>query len=236
MNSKAKIEANRRNAQKSTGPKTAEGKAIVAQNAIKHGLLARTAVIKGEDPVEFEGYRSRMLESLSPEGEVQLSLAERIVNLAWRLKRAERMQDEALDYLIEFDHYEGLADLLRQRHEPAGAPELTFGRVIARDFATGMVLDRLTLYERRIEHSLCRMMNELRMAKKQGPVCSVPARAYDVAQPPSAGNTAEGGGAPCVTTNQADSAKQSQPAKPAKGFVMVQPRARYAWHYHSPGR
>ena len=45
MSSEAKIAANRHNAEKSTGPKTAEGKAIVAQNAVKHGLLARTAVI-----------------------------------------------------------------------------------------------------------------------------------------------------------------------------------------------
>ena len=43
-----------------------------------------------------------------------------------------------------------------------------------------------------------------------GCACSVPARAYHVAQPPSAGITAEGGGAPCVTTNEGGRAKQSQ--------------------------
>ena len=79
MRSEAKIAANRRNAEKSTGRKTAEGKVVVAQNALKRGLLARTPVIKYEDPAEFELYRSRMLQSLSPEGEVQLNPAERIV-------------------------------------------------------------------------------------------------------------------------------------------------------------
>ena len=50
MTSEAKANANRRNAEKSTGPKTAEGKAVAAQNAVKHSLLARTAVIKDADP------------------------------------------------------------------------------------------------------------------------------------------------------------------------------------------
>jgi hypothetical protein len=44
MTGPPKIEANRRNTEKSTGPRTTEGKAIVAQNAVEHGLLARTAV------------------------------------------------------------------------------------------------------------------------------------------------------------------------------------------------
>ena len=61
MASDAQIVANRLNAQKSTGPRTAEGKAVVSQNAVKHGLLARQAVIVGEDPGEFEFYREQML-------------------------------------------------------------------------------------------------------------------------------------------------------------------------------
>ena len=55
MASVAQIRANRLNAQKSTGPRTAEGKAAASQNAAKHGLLAEQVVIKGEDPAEFEG-------------------------------------------------------------------------------------------------------------------------------------------------------------------------------------
>ena len=47
MASEAQIQANRANAQKSTGPRTAEGKATVAQNAVKHGLRAEQMVIKG---------------------------------------------------------------------------------------------------------------------------------------------------------------------------------------------
>lgn len=76
MATAAQIQANRLNAQKSTGPRTPEGKERASQNAIKHGLLAREAVVRGEDPGEFEVYREEMLEDLSPAGTVETMLAE----------------------------------------------------------------------------------------------------------------------------------------------------------------
>ena len=54
MTSQKQIAANRRNAAKSTGPKTAEGKQVTRLNALKHGLQAEHVVIPGEDPEEFE--------------------------------------------------------------------------------------------------------------------------------------------------------------------------------------
>jgi hypothetical protein len=57
----AQIHANRANAQKSTGPRTPAGKAVVAQNAVKHGLSARLDVIRGEDQAEFDRHREGML-------------------------------------------------------------------------------------------------------------------------------------------------------------------------------
>ncbi len=95
MASVAQIQANRLNAQKSTGPRTAEGKERASQNAVKHGLLAKQAVIQGEDPAEFELYREGMLQTLAPVGAVEAMLAERVVGLSWRLLRAERLQNAA---------------------------------------------------------------------------------------------------------------------------------------------
>ena len=66
-----KSKANRSNAQKSTGPRTAEGKAVAAQNAVRHGLLAQEVVVKGEDPGEFEFYRQQMLAELAPAGQME---------------------------------------------------------------------------------------------------------------------------------------------------------------------
>jgi hypothetical protein len=54
MSTKAQINANRQNAQKSTGPQTDEGKAVVSQNAVSHRLFAAEAVISVEDPADYE--------------------------------------------------------------------------------------------------------------------------------------------------------------------------------------
>ncbi len=184
MTTEAQISANRSNAQKSTGPRTPEGKATVAQNAVKHGLLAQEVVIKGEDPGEFELYRDGMLEELAPAGLMESMLAERIVSLSWRLRRAERLQVAAFDRVEEkneplpvLDH-EDAAWLLERIVErgiriPPPAPEGPFGRGAVQDFNQERVLDRLLMYERRIEHSLYRTMAELRKLRKEGGVSSV---------------------------------------------------------------
>ena len=109
MATEAQMAANRLNAQKSTGPRTAEGKAVVAQNAVKHGLLAREGVLRGEDGEEFERHREALLEELNPTGALEVILAARIVDLTWRLRRAAQDQNETFGALYD-------------RHT-AGAPE-----------------------------------------------------------------------------------------------------------------
>ncbi len=159
MASEAQILANRLNAQKSTGPRTAEGKAAVSQNAVKHGLTGRSVVVSGEDPGEFEFYRERMLDELEPVGEVELSLAERIVSLSWRLKRAEKLQAAAFDSLYAEQRHP-LCETLEESQDADG--DSTLGRALVRDFADGRVLERMLMYERRIEQSLYRTMAELK--------------------------------------------------------------------------
>jgi len=177
MATAAQIQANRMNAQKSTGPRTPEGKERASRNAVKHGLLAREAVIQGEDPEEFELYREEMLQELAPAGAVETMLAERVVGLSWRLLRAERLQNAAFAALDDGEPTE----LLEARHEEwkqikgsewdrgvAGVvdEDATLGRVVVEDFAGARVLDRLLMYERRIESSLYRTMAQLRKVRQ----------------------------------------------------------------------
>ncbi len=93
MATKAQTSANRVNSQKSTGPQTPEGKAVVSQNAVKHGLFADETVINGEDQAAFDLRREAMLGEMWPVGVMESMLAERIVSLSWRLQRTERMQN-----------------------------------------------------------------------------------------------------------------------------------------------
>jgi hypothetical protein len=159
MASEAQIHANRLNAQKSTGPRTAEGKAAVSQNAVKHGLTARSIVVSGEDPGQFEFHRERMLDELDPVGEVEFSLAERIVSLSWRLKRAEKLQAAAFDSLCARQE-PSPSETLEERQDVGGDSPL--GRALVQDFAEGRALERMLMYERRIEQSLYRTMAELK--------------------------------------------------------------------------
>lgn len=169
MASEAQVAANRSNARKSTGPRSVAGKAVVAQNAVRHGLLAQQAVITGEDPGEFEFYRDAMLSELAPAGAIESILAERAVGLAWRLRRAERIQAEVFDTMLAKETTDPVRKLLRSMqfkgvaNSPDGSGEggSALGQVVVRDFGHSRVLDRLGMYERRIEHSLYRTMGEL---------------------------------------------------------------------------
>ena len=170
MASEAQVIANQSNAQKSTGPRTPEGKAVVSQNAVKHGLLARQAVIVGEDPGEYEFYRDQMVGELAPVGLVESMLAERVVSLSWRLRRAERLQNEAFDALYLKETAGPIAKLTRSLHpKPAecgrSEDDLALGRVVLHGFSDDRVLDRLMMYERRIEQSLYKAVAELRQQR-----------------------------------------------------------------------
>jgi hypothetical protein len=91
--SPARAEASRINGAKSRGPKTPEGKARSAQNALKHGLRAQKhLVLPGESPAAFEALETALLEELAPEGALQTVLARRVVAAAWRLERAEHLE------------------------------------------------------------------------------------------------------------------------------------------------
>jgi len=168
MASIAQIQANRSNAQKSTGPRTAQGKATASHNAVKHGLLAEQVVIHGEDPAQFDLYRAGMLAELAPQGAVEAMLAERAVSLAWRRRRAERLQSAVFATVYR----ENANDVvLWPKHglpiQPGpGEDEVILGQVVMTDFARAQVLDRLLVYERRIENSLYRTMRELRRERE----------------------------------------------------------------------
>jgi hypothetical protein len=95
--SERRIQANRRNALRSTGPKTDRGKRTVARNAIKHGLLAREVVITagdGEESLEeFHDLVKELWEYYQPIGVVEESLVQKIATCWWREARVLRAEN-----------------------------------------------------------------------------------------------------------------------------------------------
>jgi hypothetical protein len=102
--SNARAEASRRNGARSKGPKSPEGKARAAQNALEHGMRAtKHVMLPQEDGAEFAALETAVLAELVPVGALQTLLARRVAIAAWRLARADRMEAEAL----EFRSYDG---------------------------------------------------------------------------------------------------------------------------------
>ena len=87
MTSKKQISANRANAKRSTGPKTATGKRRSSLNALKHGLTAQTIVVGDEDPAQFEALRDGYADDYSPATNTEQELVERLAAYSWRLRR-----------------------------------------------------------------------------------------------------------------------------------------------------
>jgi len=170
MPTESQILANRLNALKSTGPRTSQGKAVASQNSVKHGLLAEQDVISSESEADFDLYRQQLLDELSPVSPMESILAERIVTLSWRLKRAGRFQNQAIDVLNSDDASDPLKKLTQslifkslnqsQPTPSASDDHLALGRLAVKDFSDARVLDRLLMYERRIENSLLKMLLE----------------------------------------------------------------------------
>ncbi|MHC4570323.1 MAG: hypothetical protein ACYTE3_31795 [Planctomycetota bacterium] len=171
MATKAQIKANKQNSQKSTGPRTAEGKEAVSQNAFKHGLFVNKAIVRDESQDEYDRYRQAVLAEVQPVGELESIVAERLVNLTWRLERAQRMQNQSID-CIGMEQLAGhrasdFRELYREANglscEDLEIPDdhLYLGRLAVRDWRYCKVLDKMMLYERRIENSMYKTMREL---------------------------------------------------------------------------
>lgn len=92
MTTEAKIEANRNNALKSTGPKTSTGKTLVSRNALRHGLLSREALLSDEDRSVFRALASNLREDLEPVGTLEEILVDRVVAAVWRLRRVHTIE------------------------------------------------------------------------------------------------------------------------------------------------
>jgi hypothetical protein len=87
MSTEAQIAANRRNAESSTGPRTAEGKARVSRNSTTFGLYSAGDVVRPEEESLYQAFCEDFQQQLAPQGAMETTLAAEIVHAAWRLRR-----------------------------------------------------------------------------------------------------------------------------------------------------
>jgi hypothetical protein len=108
MTSFRQIEANRRNARKSTGPNTEEGKQRSRCNAVRHGLTAETVIGALEDAEDYKAFEAAITADYDAQSAVERELVLRLASLLWRLRRATTMEtglfEIQADHLREFRH------------------------------------------------------------------------------------------------------------------------------------
>ena len=113
MTTEKQVEANKQNALVSTGPVSAEGKALVSQNAVKHGIFARDLIITSgdgkEDQQEYNELLDGLIVSLNPKGQMECILIEKIAVDFWRLRRVLRFESGSIRKILDMainDYYE----------------------------------------------------------------------------------------------------------------------------------
>src|ERR1041385_1184268 len=87
----AQIAANRLNAQKSTGPRSVDGKLASSMNALKHGIDAASILIPGEDPALYERIAADYRSQIDPEGVLEEYQVETLIDSDWQRRRLKRV-------------------------------------------------------------------------------------------------------------------------------------------------
>src|SRR5271170_4755432 len=87
---------NRANSQHSTGPRTEAGKQRSSQNALRHGLTARTAVLSSEDPAAYQRHCRQFMDEYQPATPTEIQLVKEIADTSWRLNRIPLLEADVL--------------------------------------------------------------------------------------------------------------------------------------------
>ena len=103
MSTRAQIEANRRNANKSTGPRTEAGKAASRLNALKSGIEAKSTVIPGESAAELEALTASYHDRFRPAAPEEVFLVDVLVSSDWLLRRLRKVEAQLWQNAVEDD-------------------------------------------------------------------------------------------------------------------------------------
>ena len=158
MTSYRQIEANRRNALKSTGPNTEAGKQISRCNAVRHGLTAETVITALEDVKDYKTFEAAITADYDAQSAVERQLVLRLAGVLWRLRRATAMETGLFEIQGEHQNRQPLPNsrevinvLFGSPQDQAGHCTVEFARCFLRLASLpSFALDRLSRYEARL--------------------------------------------------------------------------------------
>jgi hypothetical protein len=161
MVSERRIEANRRNAQLSTGPRTAAGRARSSINALRHGITGQVSIMTIEDRAAHDKFVQELIDRLRPEDPLELQFASLIAEDFWRLQRIRSVEND----IFALGNFSEAADI------DVDHPEIHTSLTRARTFLDqSKDFERLTLYEQRINRAIeknRRQLDELQTERKR---------------------------------------------------------------------
>lgn len=95
-----KLETNRQNARKSTGPRTEAGKAASSKNRLAHGLCSSSLIIRGESQEDFDELLTQTRSAFNPQTQEETLLVDQLVEALWRLNRARRVESQTFEMMM----------------------------------------------------------------------------------------------------------------------------------------
>ena len=178
----ARTLANRRNAQKSTGPKTEAGKAASSQNRLAHGLCSEELLIGGETTADFEALLDSVRMAYNPVNHEEAMLTDQLVQALWRFNRAQRVETTMLQSTqmlrLVASNARGNTDV-----EFADMDPIDGDNMLTLAFATDLDykhIERITRYMTTMERSYQRALKALQHAQEKRR--NLPQPAVEIAQ------------------------------------------------------
>lgn len=186
------LAANRRNAQKSTGPRSSAGKAVSRMNALQHGLTAEQVVLPDESVKGFEAFRAALCDEFDPKSMFEAALVDDIALLMWRLRRAHRIEVMLLkvrraehkvkdarkaalrksntrladEISARFSLPSVSSESLDQARKEVADPSLSLGHAFLLDIASNDGLTKLSRYETTLRRNLERTLMQFNKARE----------------------------------------------------------------------
>ena len=195
MATQSQIDANRANAQHSTGPVTPEGKLASSQNATRHGAYSTQTLIPGEDPAERAALLIEYQKACKPVGPLESHAVDTLTDCKWKLRRLTRIEDATYS-LYTITLAEELAAL------PAD-PNIHLAYMLQYDAINSKMLKRIPQQEARLHRLYAQSMKELRALQ--------------------AARHAESKDATSVVTNQTQSDPETEPLHPCDPPLAADP-------------
>jgi hypothetical protein len=177
MTSWRQFEANRRNALKSTGPRTEAGKQQSRRNALRHGLTAETIVSALEDAEDYQAFEEAITADYDAQSAVERELVLRLASVLWRLRRATTMETGLFEIQAECLQQDqencqlspGSREIIQRLFRP-DTMAVEFARCFLRlANLPNFALDRLSRYETALWRQLGRILFALDALDRRKP-------------------------------------------------------------------